>query len=365
MSNLYLGVRSAVYVVTVFFIWIDVRLAAVSLTAQSIFDMTSFIHLKKTVVSVKEKSSKVEKLQESRITQVEKLQESNRTHRAIVEGSLDSLRSSMVALDSNIKRVNSRFNSLPSVDGRLGEFHQQFEKWQSEFKYLQEARIHAMSQTLSQYLSHSQYHTQPQFFFTRDESMKLLLTAFRSVQTQLILVNPWPAGQLRNLVDSPYLSFKDVCPRNVINIPGIRHLLERGVRVCIGWGYYNDLREGRIKPDAMWKYQGFKILLDLKEKYPNFEMKVFNTHQKFFVCDKELAVLTTHNFFSSAESSDQREAVVSIRALEDIKAFIHYFNRTPHDKKAFNIFQKRIRKAAIPQLRTLQEAEPIEGNSEV
>ena len=133
----------------------------------------------------------------------------------------------------------------------------------------------------------------------------MLMEALNKVQQRLIMVNPW----LSNYVINTDVLFK------------FRQILNREGEICIGWGNLHDTG-GKSYPTQIirqqflqsvpknleWKYNALAKLQELERNYSKlFHLKFLGTHEKFLVCDHSWAMLGSHNFLTSGNSSAERE----------------------------------------------------------
>ncbi len=122
--------------------------------------------------------------------------------------------------------------------------------------------------------------------------------------------------------------------------------LDRNINISIGWGHLSDLKQSgnrhkladryvnlnrdnllKLNPQN-WKYGGIPILEKMQEKYPGqLTLKVVGTHEKFLICDNMLAMIGSHNFLTSGESSPERELGVKTNDPYIIDRLIARFNQ--------------------------------------
>jgi hypothetical protein len=136
----------------------------------------------------------------------------------------------------------------------------------------------------------------------RSASRVMLLNALELAREQLIIVSPWLS---KRSID------QDVLLR-------MNALLDRGCRLAIGWGYSYDIRgihpDGRliqiskdgqcvVQVDSTRSYDAYPDLVKLRNQYPEqFELKLLGTHEKYLVCDRQFALMSSHNVLSSRET---------------------------------------------------------------
>ena len=108
---------------------------------------------------------------------------------------------------------------------------------------------------------------------TNAEHRKLMLDAFRTATSQIILVTPW-------------------LKRNAITEEVVREMrkaLSRGVKIFVGYGY--DERDDTATQEAI-SYMNSLLKLGLKLR------KMSSTHEKILICDTRFVVITSYNWLS-------------------------------------------------------------------
>lgn len=156
----------------------------------------------------------------------------------------------------------------------------------------------------------------------RDESRQIFLESLSQSQQRLILVCPW----LTN-----YAIDNDV--RNLLIAT-----LNRGVSIDIGWGHLSDVKNNIVplskeillnsKAKKWGGYSAVKWIYELQDEYKNLlNLKILGTHEKFLVCDRKFAMLGSHNYLTSGDSSTERELGVKTDSPETIDKLIELFDR--------------------------------------
>jgi|GEM_PF-3264315 len=169
----------------------------------------------------------------------------------------------------------------------------------------------------------------------RDESREILLDALDKAQERLILVCPWVNDRA---IDS-------------VVIGKIKSCLNRQIRVEIGYGNLGDIKNGTIviadKED--WKYSALPALKRLQTEYSSkCKLKLLGTHEKFLVCDDKFAMLGSHNFLTSGNSSSERELGVFTNDADLISKLINRFDT------ARNLDTKQIVRRKLEAVSTIQ-----------
>ncbi|MGP1385523.1 MAG: tetratricopeptide repeat protein [Thainema sp.] len=129
-----------------------------------------------------------------------------------------------------------------------------------------------------------------------DASHEMLQSILAQAQNQVLLVWPW--------LD------QDGLDAGVIH--QLEQLLERRVRVEIGWCHRGDRREGRWLAPIQQQWHTYprhrqhlqsmlNQLLPLKQRYADrFRFKVLGTDENFLVCDRTFAVLGLHSILTQS-----------------------------------------------------------------
>jgi len=115
-------------------------------------------------------------------------------------------------------------------------------------------------------------------------------------------------SQERLLIISPWITAASV---NRDFIRQFEHLLRRGVKVFIGYGF------GETKPDKNdWDLRAQTSIQELTQKYANFTLKrLGDTHAKVLISDQKFAISTSFNWLSfrgdrSRAFRDERGTIV-------------------------------------------------------
>jgi phosphatidylserine/phosphatidylglycerophosphate/cardiolipin synthase-like enzyme len=115
----------------------------------------------------------------------------------------------------------------------------------------------------------------------------------------------------------------------------IKAALDRGVSIEIGWGHLKDVNNDRSKlskekllKSSNWSYKAVPDLYELQPKYPHLlKLKILGTHEKFLVCDRQFAMLGSHNYMTSDTKSSEREVGLKTDSPELIDKLITVFDR--------------------------------------
>lgn len=155
----------------------------------------------------------------------------------------------------------------------------------------------------------------------------LLSAALAQAGERVIIVWPWPSAD--TLSEALIRQFEAV--------------LQRGVRIDIGWGHLGEADTIRlprtinqpkpISPEGRgFLYTILKQLTELKERYPHqFGFKILGTYENFLVCDREFAILSVHPVPTA--SSVYPELSLGVRSTEPqvIQSLIDRFDQPTLD----------------------------------
>jgi PLD-like domain len=153
----------------------------------------------------------------------------------------------------------------------------------------------------------------------RKQSRTIFLQALKHTRSRLILVCPWLTEFAVN---------QDV--RNLM-----KAALERGVSIEIGWGHLKDadndrsqLSKEKLLGSSDWAYSAVPWFYELQVQYPDLlKLKILGTHEKFLVCDRQFAMLGSHNYLTSDTKSSEREIGLKTDSPELIDQLIEIFDR--------------------------------------
>ena len=214
--------------------------------------------------------------------------------------------------NQRLRELQQQLDKLSESHGSLLEQNQRIEQKLDDLKSLLENRPDIIT---SQVDEPSDKQDEDRLVFNRPHSRKVLSDALENVQERLILVCPWLTSWATAVV-----------------IEKCEELIKRGVRIDIGWGKLEDLARDQI--DTFW-YGALPRLRDLQNKHPGYlNLKELGTHEKFLVCDNNFAMLGSHNFLTSKESSPEFEVGILIKDTNTIQKLINRFDESTFDKSA-------------------------------
>jgi hypothetical protein len=145
------------------------------------------------------------------------------------------------------------------------------------------------------------------------EHRPLFESSLRVSQRRLLIISPW----IRDSV------------LNQNRLDKIRHLVEKGVEVFIGYGLGEDDKPGKDKGDYANKF-----LTQLSKSHSNLHFhKLGDTHAKILLVDDSYAVIGSFNWLSfegNARRGFREEMSFRINKQTEIeRLFQHYFGRFP------------------------------------
>lgn len=180
------------------------------------------------------------------------------------------------------------------------------QKINDKMDYRMKSEISNLNLLIKEYFPHYQY----KLIYDRKQSRQMLLNALHQAQHQLILVCPWLTTYA---IDDEVLTLMKA------------FLSKRKGKLKIGWGNLDDIinfiNSFQIKTKSnvnrklfyeFYKkeffYQALPQLEKLEKMFPSqVTLKLIGTHEKYLVCDHEVAVLGSHNFLCSKDDSIQQE----------------------------------------------------------
>ncbi len=214
--------------------------------------------------------------------------------------------------NQRLRELQQQLDKLSESHGSLLEQNQRIEQKLDDLKSLLENRPDIITTQVDE-PSDKQY--EDRLVFNRRESRKVLSDALEKVQERLILVCPWLTSWATAVV-----------------IEKCEELIKRRVRIDIGWGKLEDLARDQI--DTFW-YGALPKLRELQNEHPGYlNLKKLGTHEKFLVCDNNFAMLGSHNFLTSKESSPEFEVGILIEDTNTIQKLINRFDESTFDESA-------------------------------
>ena len=214
--------------------------------------------------------------------------------------------------NQRLRELQQQLDKLSESHGNLLEQNKRIEQKLDNLKSLLENKPNTITSQVDEAID-KQY--EDPLVFNRPHSRKVLSDALENVQERLILVCPWLTSWATAVV-----------------IEKCEELIKRGVRIDIGWGKLEDLARDQI--DTFW-YGALPKLRELQNEHPDLlNLKKLGTHEKFLVCDNKFAMLGSHNFLTSKESSPEFEVGILIEDTNTIQKLINRFDESTFDKSA-------------------------------
>jgi tetratricopeptide (TPR) repeat protein len=165
----------------------------------------------------------------------------------------------------------------------------------------------------------------------------VLEEALENSQERVIIVSPYPTPD--TIDDALIQKFSEV--------------LDRGVRIDIGWGHLADASRIRV-PRCLYQprldsgiERGFlqsllRQLAHLKKRHPQqFRFKILGTHENFVVCDRSFAGLGVHPMPIASHVFPQNLAGLKTDELEVIHSLITRFDDATPDPNNADIYFNR------------------------
>ncbi|MBE9233765.1 pentapeptide repeat-containing protein [Cuspidothrix issatschenkoi LEGE 03284] len=153
------------------------------------------------------------------------------------------------------------------------------------------------------------------FINGRKESRQELINALEQAKERLILISPWIR---KYAVDDKLLE-------------KLKQLLERGCQLDIGFGNgeKKSIKKDITKDIQIDWYDAVPDLLDIQKQYPSLlKLKILGTHKKYLICDNEFAMIGSHNFLTSGDTSKKGELGIVFYCPKSIQELIEKFDNS-------------------------------------
>jgi phosphatidylserine/phosphatidylglycerophosphate/cardiolipin synthase-like enzyme len=237
-------------------------------------------------------------------------------------------------LDTNHQSLRDRDLNLNVLEQQLSilthqivKFEQKSLEVESNITTLLDRSIDEGIDRFNKIIQENQKNLYYELVIDRAGSRQVLIDSLQQAEDQIVIICPWVSGYVIREIDTY-----------------IEAALERNVKVSIGWGHLNDTRTYRAESNDLynnlnrnnllklnrqqWKYGGIPILEKMQIKYQDrLTLKVIGTHEKFLVCDRKMAMIGSHNFLTSGESSPERELGLKTNDPYIIDLLIARFNQ--------------------------------------
>lgn len=281
-----------------------VGLAVAGITQQFMFAVAP-VSLSLSIATLRKQ--RIETEFTTRSSEIEALKQQIPTTETLTYQALDRVAQNLELLESNI---TTRIDSIDS--GLLSQQHiDQLIQVKIDSSF--DRQLEALKRIIPEKYNYS-------LVCGRNESRKIFLQTLRESEDRIILVCPWLS---ENAIDREAKE-------------SIVAALKRGVLIEIGWGNLNDVgnNQSRLSKAALlksdrdnWKYTAIPWLDRIEAQYPRLlKLRILGTHQKFLVCDQKFAMLGSHNYLTSGNSSSERELGIKTNDPEKINELIGLFD---------------------------------------
>lgn len=227
------------------------------------------------------------------------------------------LKNRINALETTLDREATNFEArlTDSINGLSSDldkrFANNFQDFSTKIQTINEEKLAENLEVINQLLKERLPNYEYKLVFDRTGSRQVLLEALQSVKQELFLVCPWLCRY----------GFDDEV------IQHFQSLLDREVKINIGWGHWKDFDKDKLGKGFL--YDRLKTVKDFQTKYPDLcHLKILGTHEKYLVCDREFAMLGSHNFLTSS-ISPERELGLRTNDTKIIQDLIERFKQAP------------------------------------
>ncbi|MBD2097233.1 hypothetical protein H6F90_19210 [Trichocoleus sp. FACHB-591] len=246
-----------------------------------------------------------------RLEQSSSVQQSEEVRQQIqdVEAWLKDLDTSFEALHDRTRVLDSmqcQIEQLIAGNGRVSELETTLAALSEELVGQVDGAVDKRIAEINELLQKIQPGYEYRLVYDRNQSREILFEAVKQAQQRLILVCPWPHWGIWWNEDELLKSLRAFLD------------ITKG-QLDIGWGHLQDMNSKEVrfssgsireKLKAMPnnKYTGLSQLENLEKNYSGtVRLKLLGTHEKFLVCDRQFAMLGSHNFLTSSDKSEERE----------------------------------------------------------
>lgn len=193
--------------------------------------------------------------------------------------------------------------------------------------------------------------------------------------SRVVLIDALSLAKDIAIINSPWLSKRSVDDELLLRMTA---LLERGCYLHIGWGYSYDIRGlnpyGNIinvsqsgkcfidaSADKVGNYSAFAELQKLRARYPDqMELKLLGTHEKYVICDRQFALMGSHNVLSSMDTLyTPREIGWKTTDESVIEAQTEYFINAPDLKHEPSLWLESKFDRSSPDPKLIAEAQEV------
>jgi hypothetical protein len=218
------------------------------------------------------------------------------------------------------KRINKIENATSSIESMLST---------QSLKKMIDASMHSQLMIIENVFLEKISQKDLILVFGRKESRKYFLESLRTAKERLILVCPWLRRYALDEREAQEL---------------IVSALKRNVRIDIGWGHLSDVtyplplsRENlKLGTGEKDPYNAVEWLTALEKEYKNLTLTLLGTHEKYLVCDRNFAMIGSHNFMTSGSSSKERELGILTKDITTINKLIKIYDQISGRKENLN-----------------------------
>ncbi|MCS7226887.1 MAG: phospholipase D-like domain-containing protein [Gloeomargarita sp. SKYB31] len=264
-------------------------------------DPTALASLQATLDQLQQQMEQVRQAQTEQLAQVKT--ELARTQAQLQD--LPQLHQQLTDITQLVTQIDHSHGDLREYTQTLATRQSQMEQqWQAAQTQLQQVpqQVADAVQTWAEIINqHLRQIPQYQYELVADRfgAREVLQQALTQTTQELILVSPWLSQQV---IDRAF-------------IQALRRLLSQGVRVYIGWGDAQDIKNQELRRNAQnrwrdgpgrfsWKYNALADLEQLEQEFPDqFHLKLIGTHEHYLVSDDRLALLGSHALLGGNHSN--------------------------------------------------------------
>lgn len=286
-----------------------------------------------SMTALHDDTHRLEKELENRITEFDYLTQ----QLLIVPQQLEALKTVTTQLQNKTISLDDRTNNVKSEIKNLETLVVQYVKSEDLEKDLArlseqftgqiDVNIEKQIQTFNQLIQETRPDYKYELVLNRNGSRKVLIDALQTAKKRLIFVCPW-------------MTYRSV-DYKIIEL--CKNFLDKRGILEIGWGHLSDTsldkhepmteddflaRVSQKKNADFWYKNKLDEFKKIQQEYPNqLNLKLLGTHEKFLVCDRAFAMVGSHNFLTSGNSSSERELGLRTTDPSIIKQLIAHFEQ--------------------------------------
>lgn len=261
---------------------------------------------------------RLDRVEQDNLTLHTALTEHSTTNQAITSltDSYYSTLRRLIALEDCVGEVQSRQDDCILM---LDSFQRSLEIMQDFHGYTTDRKIEAaLSQHLErieQALGALQHRADYTLLKGYDANRAAVMAAIDQVESRLTMACPC-------LTDAP---IDDGV------IAQLRHLLANGKQVEIGWGLMRGIQPSNNEGPL---YSALPKLRELQQAYPEqLTLKLIKTHEKFLICDHDVALVGSHHFLAATAAFPDHELGLRTNDPTIVHNLLQYFDKAPELKQ--------------------------------